>query len=128
MPARSSSRKARRLTWRLTPRTFNRSFGSGKVFVCAAHDRCSSQIQTKAFGVRVACDACSAHHKGTWTNLSIPFDLARTGWLHPYLLLLVLLKEMEHVSPDLHAALITVAARVSHNSGFGSQLIRPSRI
>src|SRR5262245_33989024 len=87
-------------------------------------------MQTKAFRVRVAYDACSAHHKGTLTNLSAPFGLARTGQLRLRLLSLspVLVKEIEHVGPELQAALITVAVWVSHDSGFGSQLIRSSWI
>src|SRR6516165_8801670 len=106
-PASSNSRRARTLVNRLTPLPRRRSFGSRNVELRDSQERCSNQIHTIAFRVRVASAACSAHHSGTFANLSFAFLGVRRSIvrLPPGV---ILRQQLHHLVPDLFAALIEI--------------------
>src|SRR6516165_6657565 len=112
-PALSNSRRARTFVKRLTPRPRSRSFGRRNVLLRASQARCSSQIQTIAFRVLVACAACSAQHSGTLANLSFAFLGVRRSIVVRLPLGVILFQERHHLVPDLFAALIEIRIRVT---------------
>jgi hypothetical protein len=101
-PAFSRLSSARRFARRSAPRPVSLPFGKGKVALFAFHDRCNSQMQTIACGVRVARVACSIHHNGTFTNVSFGGFAISSSLL--FTCLLLSRNELGHMRPDPNTA------------------------